>query len=131
MSDKRVGRSWWIAPGKAHAQTEQRLGRALAALHAAGAPAFGRRDRRSTGSRGLPNEPCDTWAEFYATNRLLPLAKLAADGEALGAFAYAFQVESDRSRSLLQDRVLHVQIHDSHRRLRVRSDLRVASSLAG
>lgn len=73
----------WITPGKAHAHTEEHLGRALAALHAAGAPAFGRQDRRSTGSRGLPNEPCDTWAEFYATNRLLPLAKLATDGEAL------------------------------------------------
>jgi fructosamine-3-kinase len=73
----------WIPPGGADARTEERLGRALAALHAAGAPAFGRQDRRSTGSRGLPNEPCATWAEFYATNRLLPLAKLAADGAVL------------------------------------------------
>jgi fructosamine-3-kinase len=31
----------------------------------------------------LPNEPCATWAEFYATNRLLPLARLARDGRAL------------------------------------------------
>jgi len=75
----------WIPPGNAHADTEEELGRALAALHAAGAPSFGREDRRSTGSRGLPNEPCDTWAEFYATNRLLPLAKLATDGRALAA----------------------------------------------
>ena len=37
-----------------------------AALHRAGAPSFGREDRRTTGSRGLPNEPCATWAEFYA-----------------------------------------------------------------
>ncbi len=73
----------WIPPGHAHAYTEAQLGRALAALHTAGAPAFGREDRRSTGSRGLPNEPCETWAEFYAANRLLPLAKLAADGRAL------------------------------------------------
>ena len=59
------------------------LGTALAALHRAGAPSFGREDRRSTGSRGLPNEPCATWAEFYASNRLLPLARLARDAGAL------------------------------------------------
>jgi fructosamine-3-kinase len=56
---------------------EARFGRQLAALHQAGAPAFGREDRRTTGSRGLPNEPCRTWAEFYGTQRLLPLARLA------------------------------------------------------
>jgi fructosamine-3-kinase len=58
-------------------QGDERFGRQLAALHRAGAPAFGREDRRTTGSRGLPNEPCATWAEFYATQRLLPLARLA------------------------------------------------------
>ena len=47
--------------------------------------AFGREDRRSTGSRGLPNEPAATWAEFYAANRLLPLARLAAEGDVLAA----------------------------------------------
>ena len=59
------------------------LGAALARLHDPGAPSFGREDRRTTGSRGLPNEPCATWAEFYATNRLLPLARLAARARAL------------------------------------------------
>ena len=65
------------------ADTEVSLGRGLASLHRIGAPSFGREDRRSTGSRGLPNEPCETWAEFYATQRLLPLARLAKDGLAL------------------------------------------------
>jgi fructosamine-3-kinase len=73
----------WIDQGRPGPATEADLGRALAALHRAGAPAFGREDRRSTGSRGLPNEPCATWAEFYATQRLLPLARLARDGRAL------------------------------------------------
>ena len=59
------------------------IGRALAALHRAGAPCFGRVDRRTTGSRALPNEPCETWAEFYGTQRLQPLARLARDGGAL------------------------------------------------
>jgi fructosamine-3-kinase len=52
-------------------------------MHAVGAPSYGREDRLSTGSRGLPNEPSETWAEFYAANRLLPLAKLASDAGAL------------------------------------------------
>lgn len=73
----------WIDAGSPNASTEADLGRSLARLHLAGAPSFGREDRRSTGSRGLPNEPCDTWAEFYATQRLLPLAGLAREGGAL------------------------------------------------
>jgi fructosamine-3-kinase len=73
----------WVEEGRAGPRTEAELGTALARLHQSGAPSFGREDRRTTGSRGLPNEPCATWAEFYATNRLLPLARLARDGRAL------------------------------------------------
>ncbi len=73
----------WIDEGHRGEGTESELGVALARLHQAGAPSFGREDRRTTGSRGLPNEPCNTWAEFYATNRLLPLARLARDAHAL------------------------------------------------
>lgn len=67
----------WIDQGAAVPATESSFGRSLAALHRLGAPTFGRLDRRTTGSRGLPNEPCSSWAEFYATQRLLPLARLA------------------------------------------------------
>jgi fructosamine-3-kinase len=77
----------WIEEGRPHASTDHDLGVALAALHRAGAPRFGREDRRSTGSRGLPNEPVGTWPEFYARNRLLPLARLARDGAVLPAGA--------------------------------------------
>ena len=73
----------WVDRGSPGPGTEADLGRGLAALHRAGALCFGREDRRTTGSRGLPNEPCDTWPEFYAANRLLPLARLAADAHAL------------------------------------------------
>jgi fructosamine-3-kinase len=73
----------WIERGEPTATTEVELGRSLAALHRAGAPSFGREDRRTTGSRGLPNEPADTWAESYASNRLLPLARLARECGAL------------------------------------------------
>ena len=73
----------WIEPGRARATTEQDFGQRLAMLHRAGAPCFGRADRRPTGSRALPNEPTATWVEFYATCRLLPLARLAAEASAL------------------------------------------------
>ena len=57
----------WIERGVAGPSTETRLRPATRRL----APrrrcrAFGREDRRTTGSRALPNEPTDTWAEFYA-----------------------------------------------------------------
>ena len=75
----------WIDEGRGVPADDAELGQALAHLHAAGASSFGREDRRTTGSRALPNDPCDTWVEFYATRRLLPLARLARDGRALPA----------------------------------------------
>lgn len=74
----------WINESRRAVPDEAGFGRALAALHRSGAARFGREDRRSTGSRGLPNEPCETWAEFYATQRLVPLAKLMRDSRHLG-----------------------------------------------
>lgn len=79
----------WIAEGRARADTDAGFGRGLAALHATGAANFGREDRRTTGSRGLPNEPCDTWVACYATQRLQPLARIARDEGALPSNAIA------------------------------------------
>ena len=73
----------WIDVGGLIASTEADFGRGLAALHDSGAPSFGREDRRTTGSRALPNDPCATWSEFYATRRLLPLARLARESRSL------------------------------------------------
>ena len=73
----------WIDEGRSGITSDSDLGRELARLHRAGSPSFGRDDRRTTGSRALPNDPCDTWVEFYATRRLEPLARLARDQEAL------------------------------------------------
>ena len=77
----------WIDDGGARGDRagEAEFGRALAALHRSGAPSFGREDRRPTGSRGLPNDPTDTWATFYRDRRLLPLAELAERCAALPA----------------------------------------------
>jgi len=79
----------WVDESGGRPATDDAFGRELAALHRTGAPCFGREDRRSTGSRGLPNEPCATWAEFYATQRLRPLAALARRDGALPAGALA------------------------------------------
>lgn len=73
----------WVQPGEALRDTDADFGRALAYLHRSGAPSFGRDDKRTTGSRRLPNQPCDSWAEFYATQRLLPLVALATEADAL------------------------------------------------
>jgi fructosamine-3-kinase len=76
----------WIDEG-GRATDEAAVGRALAALHRTGLPSFGREDRRTTGSRALPNDPCDTWVEFYADRRLRPLHRLAHDQGALSGRA--------------------------------------------
>ncbi len=73
----------WIDDGVADSRTDDRFGRALAALHRSGAPCFGRQDLATTGSRRLPNEPSDSWSEFYGSQRLLPLARMAAESHSL------------------------------------------------
>ena len=88
----------WIEAGHPDAETEPDFGRRLAALHRVGAPTFGREDRRSTGSRGLPNAPCPDWATFYATQRLAVLARLARDGNALPDDAIARLERLDTAR---------------------------------
>jgi len=71
----------WIdeRSGGVDERLERDLGRALAAIHRAVAPSFGRADRMTTGSRRLPNEPVGSWVEHIAANRLIPLARLWAD----------------------------------------------------
>jgi fructosamine-3-kinase len=79
----------WIEPGDRFPESDGWFGRELAMLHRAGAPGFGRDDRRTTGSRSLPNEPCATWVEFYVTQRLEPLRRMATDTAALPPKALA------------------------------------------
>ncbi|MCP3937288.1 MAG: fructosamine kinase family protein [Actinomycetia bacterium] len=72
----------WIETGHG-GPDEAAFGENLAALHLSGAECFGRTDRQKTGSRGLPNEPCVSWADFLRTNRLEPLMRLAVDSDSL------------------------------------------------
>jgi fructosamine-3-kinase len=75
----------WVEQGRATSNTELDLGQRIAQLHRAGAPCFGRADGRTTGSLGLPNDPCDTWVEFYGERRLRPLARIARDRRSLSS----------------------------------------------
>lgn len=91
----------WIETGSLSIAGEERLGRGLAAIHAAGAPAFGATPVLNTngelalGRHGhapmrfneleLPNDPCDTWAEFYAERRIAPLTRACRDRGELSA----------------------------------------------
>lgn len=61
----------------------ERLGRGLAGLHTASAPAFGGLPNNFIGTLPQCNESADTWSEFFCQRRLLPQLRLAVDGERL------------------------------------------------
>lgn len=69
----------WVEPGKMTTEAASEFGRALARTHAAGAPSYGLERDGFIGRLPLPNRAAPTWAEFYATRRLLPYLKLARD----------------------------------------------------
>ncbi len=73
----------WIETRHNAQPDEVAFGRAIARLHQQDFPVFGRPDKRPTGSLGLPNLPCANWVDFYASCRLLPLARIAHDRHAL------------------------------------------------
>ncbi len=69
----------WVEPGRPTAEAAERFGRGLAATHAAGAECFGAPRDGFIGGAPLVNRPAPTWAEFYATRRVLPYLKVASD----------------------------------------------------
>lgn len=79
----------WVETGESWPEADENFGRELATLHSSGAPSFGRDDTKPTGSRRLPNEPTATWTEFFVTQRLEPLIRLARASEALSPRALA------------------------------------------
>ncbi len=87
----------WVDLGYEKSDTDAKFGRQLARMHQAPFDCFGRPDGRTTGSQAVPNEVCTTWGDFYATQRLLPLAKLAHDKKAL-AVNVIEQIESVANR---------------------------------
>ncbi|QIZ39659.1 fructosamine kinase family protein [Saccharopolyspora sp. ASAGF58] len=72
----------------------ERLGRELAALHAAGAPAFGAAPPGGPadawiGLAPMRNEPGERWPSFYARHRVEPYLRRAVDSGALSGEASA------------------------------------------
>jgi fructosamine-3-kinase len=75
----------WVEPGKMTTEAATEFGRALAHTHAAGATSYGLDRDGYIGRLPLPNRTAPTWAEFYATRRLLPYLKLARDRDSITA----------------------------------------------
>jgi fructosamine-3-kinase len=81
----------WVDEARLDATGAERLGRGLAAVHAAGAPAFGWRPGPDAaapltlGPLRLPSGPLRDWPSFYAERRLRPLLRPARDRGALSA----------------------------------------------
>ena len=90
----------WIARGSPGPGHDEALGRGLAALHRAGAPAFGLDEDNFIGSLQQPNAPAAGWPEFYGGRRLEPMARAAVEG---GSLDPAFLGGLDRLRARLPD----------------------------
>jgi len=79
----------WIDEGRLDARGEEELGRGLARVHAAGAPAFGSPPPGAPlgelrlGAVELGAATAPDWPSFYAEHRLAPLLRAAADRGAL------------------------------------------------
>lgn len=73
----------WIDEGSLDGTGEEALGRGLAKVHEAGAPAFGADAPLRLGPLTISNEPAGSWSDFYAERRLHPLARDAAARGAL------------------------------------------------
>ncbi|MFF0886614.1 fructosamine kinase family protein [Streptomyces sp. NPDC003456] len=77
-----------VAPGQPSRAAALRFGRELAALHAAGAPAFGAPPpggpaEAFIGLAPMRNEPAADWPRWYAEQRVLPYLRRAVDAGTL------------------------------------------------
>jgi fructosamine-3-kinase len=75
----------WVEPGQPSPEAAENLGRRLAVTHGTGAESFGAAEDGFIGTLPLPNKPADSWAEFFATRRVLPYLRAARDRGAVTA----------------------------------------------
>jgi fructosamine-3-kinase len=75
----------WIKGSGATAAAAQEFGASLARMHGAGAEHFGAPWPGVIAGLPLPNEEADDWPEWYASQRVLPYARLARDAGELSA----------------------------------------------
>ena len=103
----------WVEPAKLTVDGATAFGTALAVTHAAGAPSYGGLPGGADGAEPhdgfigrlpLPGRPAPTWAEFYATRRVLPYLKLARDrGQATAEDAHAIEAVLGRLPELVPE----------------------------
>ncbi len=91
----------WIDEGRPAPDHDERLGRGLAHLHLAGAPAFGFESDNFIGSLPQSNARHTTWAGFYRAERLEPLAGRAFER---GLLPPDVRSDLDRLYHVLADR---------------------------
>ena len=104
----------WVEPGRPQQDAATEFGHRLARTHAAGArtfgwsgladPTTGTQPDGFIGKLPLPNRPAASWAEFYATRRVLPYLKLGLDrGHVLPEDAQAVERLVPRLGDLVPD----------------------------
>ena len=69
----------WVEPSKPTTELAERFGRSLAAMHLAGADAFGGPRDGYIGLAPLPNRTLPAWPEFFASRRVMPYVRAAVD----------------------------------------------------
>jgi fructosamine-3-kinase len=79
-----------VPAGSPDRRAAEELGRGLASMHAAGAPAFGAAPPGGpagarVGAAPMRNAPASSWPEWYAADRLLPYLRTARDAGTLSA----------------------------------------------
>lgn len=75
----------WIEPGRPSVAEAEAFGRSLAALHRAGAEAFGAPWQGFIGRLPMDNTLATDWPEFYAGQRVLPFVRDAVDARRMSS----------------------------------------------
>jgi fructosamine-3-kinase len=75
----------WVPAQSPSPAAAERFGHGLAALHEAGAAGFGAPWKGFIASLPLPNQQADSWPAWYASQRLLPYLRRAADAGTLSS----------------------------------------------
>jgi protein-ribulosamine 3-kinase len=91
-----------LTPAKRRPDFDEALGRALAALHAFGAPSFGLDHDNFIGRLAQSNLVADDWASFYWKSRLGPQLRLATDN---GLIDRGTRASFEKLRLVLTERV--------------------------
>ena len=113
----------WIDVGARTAHFDENLGRALSVLHRYSPPCFGLDRDNYIGSLVQANPRCNEFAEFYATQRLIPQFELATSN---GLFDQAMRARFD----LLVQRLASV-LGDPESPARLHGDLWSGNCLCG